>query len=113
MTVAVAAVIAISTVRVADRSVKFCKLAQKSLSSTASNYDLKRLYAGLGLSITVTSILVFLSWALTTQSFSGVFFSAAAAAYAGMMLASSYVEEEQQYFYWVTSAWLMTRLMIV
>lgn len=92
---------------------QFCKLAQKSLSSTASNYDIHRLYAGLALAVMVTTVLVILSWAQITTSFSGDFFSAAAVAYAGMMLASSYVEEEQQYFYWITSAWLMIRLMTV
>jgi ethanolaminephosphotransferase len=76
------------------------------LSGTASNYDLPRMAAGIGLA-TISLVLVCIH-ALSQQqllSIDSVVFTAMIAAYGGMMFASSYVEEEQHFWYWSTTGW--------
>ena len=75
------------------------------MSSTASNYDVSRLFLG-------TSI-AFLSFGLTYQtlpklrpiSSTAIFYTLALLLYGILMFASSYVEEEHNFWYWATSAW--------
>jgi ethanolamine phosphate transferase 2 subunit G len=85
---------------------KFCKSAQDTMSSTASNYDLSCLTLG---SI-VSFVSVILSIAALRPKFSqitstGAFFTLLLVLYSIMMFASSYVEEEQHFWYWTASAW--------
>ena len=84
----------------------FSKAAQKVMSSTASNYDVSRLYIGL----LVGGIAVCLSaWPtyrlLLKWQFPGAYFMSSILGYGAMMFASSYVEEEQQFWYWVFTGW--------
>ena len=77
------------------------------MSSTASNYNVRRLYAGIVIAVmslltTVVSALPALLNARTT----GVWLGLVTAIYGTMMFASSYVEEEHHFWYWVTSGWL-------
>ena len=77
------------------------------MSSTASNYNVQRLYAGIvfavvSLLVTLLNALPALLNARTT----GVWLGLVTAVYGAMMFASSYVEEEHHFWYWVTSGWL-------
>lgn len=76
------------------------------MSSTASNYDLHRLYLGVGVAALATLMTFALSAPfLLSAKGVGVWFSVLVLAYGAMMFGSSYVEEEQQFWYWIASAW--------
>lgn len=86
---------------------KWLKMAQEIMSSTASNYDVKKLFMGAG----------FAALALVSATFAAsptIFTSlkvcypiiAIGLLYGIMMFASSYVEEEQHFWYWATTGWL-------
>lgn len=84
---------------------KWIRKVQDLMSNMASNYDMPRLYAGLGLAI----IAVF----ITAAASQGVFWSQSAfhlvltsVSYGAMMFASSYVEEEHHFWYWAATLWL-------
>jgi ethanolaminephosphotransferase len=87
--------------------IRFSRIAQDVMSSTAGDYDVSRLC--LGLVITVIAMLlvsrpVFLD--CKRYAHTGVFFAFMIVSYGSMMFASSYVEEEQQFWYWMWTGWL-------
>ena len=77
------------------------------MSSTASNYNLFRLHAGIGIALlaALAALLVSRKAVLEAKS-TGLWMASTAVSYGMMMFASSYVEEEQQFWYWATSSWL-------
>ena len=85
---------------------KFCKIAQDSLSSIASSYEIPRLYTGALISLSagllMTSQAAKTFSPLLAEANAGFYISTL---YAVMMFSSSYVEEEQQFWYWLSSAW--------
>ncbi|OAA59355.1 Alkaline-phosphatase-like, core domain protein [Cordyceps fumosorosea ARSEF 2679] len=86
---------------------RWIRKAQELMSSMASNYDMPRLYAGLGLGIAaVIAAMVAASkgdllWSPTARPLLLISFS-----YGAMMFASSYVEEEHHFWYWTVTLWL-------
>ena len=91
---------------IALTSAKFCKSAQDTMSSTASNYNLSCLTLGSIVSfVSVILSLVALRPKYSQITSTGAFFTSLLALYSIMMFASSYVEEEQHFWYWTASAW--------
>ncbi|KAJ3493366.1 hypothetical protein NLG97_g4774 [Lecanicillium saksenae] len=86
---------------------QWIRKAQDLMSSMASNYDMPRLYAGLGLAgvaFIVTAAASFTQGLLKSQTaFPLVLISFL---YGAMMFASSYVEEEHHFWYWAATIWL-------
>lgn len=82
-------------------------LAQETMSSTASNYDIARLFMGTGLAFFICALSFFTLPSFRSVTPAGVFYSLALALYAVLMFASSYVEEEHNFWYWATSGWLL------
>ena len=77
------------------------------MSSTASNYNLSRLIAGIGLAALATAAgIAIVSTMLFETRATGLWISLLFIAYGINMFASSYVEEEQQFWYWASSGWL-------
>ena len=77
------------------------------MSGTASNYDLWRLYAGIGVALLASTVALSVSARMVLDAgFTGLWMISIAILYGFMMFASSYVEEEQQFWYWATSSWL-------
>lgn len=86
---------------------KWIRKAQDLMSNMASNYDMPRLYSGLGLA----GIAFFA--AVVASSIQGDLLSKNASPlvlvsvlYGVMMFASSYVEEEHHFWYWSATLWL-------
>ncbi|KAF2785696.1 alkaline phosphatase-like protein [Melanomma pulvis-pyrius CBS 109.77] len=83
----------------------FLRDAQNTMSSTASNYDVSRLFLG--------TFLAFVSFGLTFLtlpklrpiSSTAIFYALTLLLYGILMFASSYVEEEHNFWYWATSGW--------
>ncbi|KAF2715075.1 alkaline phosphatase-like protein [Pleomassaria siparia CBS 279.74] len=83
----------------------FLRDAQDTMSSTASNYDVSRLFLG--------TFLAFLSFGLTFLtlpklrriSSAAIAYTLTLSLYGILMFASSYVEEEHNFWYWATSGW--------
>ncbi|PGH13203.1 hypothetical protein AJ80_06449 [Polytolypa hystricis UAMH7299] len=86
----------------------FLKSAQGIMSSTASSYDLSRLYLGSALA-SIAVVLSFMSsfQTLARSPAAGMFTALIIVSYSAMMFGSSYVEEEQQFWYWVLSGWVI------
>ena len=97
----------LSVIDTADTQ-QWLKQAQEIMSSTASNYDVKKLATGL----MVAAVALFLGSAAAgptiTASLESCFpMIAVTFLYGIMMFASSYVEEEHHFWYWATSGWLV------
>ena len=77
------------------------------MSSTASNYNVKRLC--IGIAVASIAMLAVVPLLRSTLSFNATtaWMCALTLLYGIMMFASSYVEEEQQFWYWATSGWFM------
>ncbi|CEO58497.1 hypothetical protein PMG11_03218 [Penicillium brasilianum] len=86
---------------------RFSRIAQDVMSSTASNYNISRLCLGLVITA-VAALLVFPStyYECAQSRYTGVFIAFMIVGYGSMMFASSYVEEEQQFWYWICSGWV-------
>lgn len=86
---------------------RFLRISQNVMSSTAGNYDLQRLYLG----ISVAGVAALLSFPTTYRllarsHYSASFLLFSIFGYGAMMFASSYVEEEQQFWYWIFTGWI-------
>lgn len=87
--------------------IDFLRTAQIMMSSTASNYNLSRLYQG----ITFSGIAFLLSlYACMRKGCIGTaavgYMFLVLLGYGALMFASSYVEEEQHFWYWMASGWI-------
>lgn len=86
----------------------FLRLGQDMLSGTASNYDLNKMYIGIGI---VILAVVFASISVLTAgvqlSMSSIALGVIMLSYGATMFASSYVEEEHQFWYWASGGWLL------
>ena len=77
------------------------------MSSTASDYHLSRLSAGVGLAALATAAgIATVSTVLFENRVTGLWILLLFIAYGIMMFASSYIEEEQHFWYWASSSWL-------
>lgn len=77
------------------------------MSSTASNYSIGKLCAGIAMGTVALSCTVLISIpVLMRVKPVALWFMLVTLTYGVMMFASSYVEEEHQYWFWVASAWL-------
>jgi ethanolaminephosphotransferase len=86
---------------------EWLRRAQDLMSSMASNYDMRKLYLGLGLAVVgllASVVAVGLMSAERGGALSPLLFTTVL--HGAMMFASSYVEEEQHFWYWATSLWL-------
>ncbi|KNG45144.1 gpi ethanolamine phosphate transferase 2 [Stemphylium lycopersici] len=86
---------------------EFMHTAQETMSSTASNYNLPRLFMGTGLALLICVLSFFTLPSFQPVTLAGVYFSLSLVLYAILMFASSYVEEEHNFWYWTTSGWFM------
>ncbi|KAK2767899.1 major facilitator super transporter protein [Onygenales sp. PD_12] len=90
-----------------DALLTFSRSAQNVMSSTASNYNLTRLYIGIGITTVIFILSIISSLRLLGKSLGAIpFGSFITITYGAMMFGSSYVEEEQQFWYWVLSGWM-------
>ncbi|KAJ5033462.1 uncharacterized protein L3040_008577 [Drepanopeziza brunnea f. sp. 'multigermtubi'] len=87
---------------------KWLKQAQDIMSSTASNYDVRKLATGQAVSTLAFVFSTVAANAILAWSFKeSVPILLISLLYGIMMFASSYVEEEQHFWYWATAAWLV------
>lgn len=92
---------------------RFCRKAQEVMSSTASNYNLSRLYTGIVFGAISSLLALFAVWShVNLLTADGLSFLSTLILYGVMMFASSYVEEEQQFWYWITSCWFVVLYVI-
>jgi hypothetical protein len=86
---------------------QFCRRAQDIMSSTASNYDVPRLFSGIAIASASIVSTILAAWNLSVfQRRDCVCYFLILILYGIMMFASSYVEEEQHFWYWVTGGWI-------
>ncbi|KAK0100980.1 major facilitator super transporter protein, partial [Cadophora gregata f. sp. sojae] len=87
---------------------KWLKKAQDIMSSTASNYDVRKLATGQAVSILALLLGSNAAYSSLVNSFKeSLPILLISLLYGIMMFASSYVEEEQHFWYWATSAWFV------
>jgi len=87
---------------------KFCRRAQEVMSSTASNYNLSRLFTGIAFGAISSLLALSAFWSqVNFLTVDGLSFLSTMTLYSIMMFASSYVEEEQQFWYWITACWFV------
>jgi ethanolamine phosphate transferase 2 subunit G len=81
---------------------------QDMLSGTASNYNLDKMYIGIGI-VAVGVVLGAMSvpWAGKGLTLGSSAYGMIMLTYGVTMFASSYVEEEQQFWYWALAGWLI------
>ncbi|KAM5433367.1 major facilitator superfamily transporter protein [Microsporum canis] len=85
----------------------FLRTAQAVMSSTASNYNLTRLYQGIALSGLAFFIALYACAQKGCHGAAAVgYMCLILAGYGALMFASSYVEEEQHFWYWMVSGWI-------
>ena len=78
------------------------------MSSTASNYDVRKLATGQAVSTLALLLAAAAAYPTLSKSFKeSIPILLISVLYGVMMFASSYVEEEQHFWYWATSAWLV------
>lgn len=77
------------------------------MSTTASNYDVSRLYLGTFLAILSSGLALLSLDKIQPISATGVFYALTLVLYCALMFASSYVEEEHTFWYWATSTWAL------
>lgn len=76
------------------------------MSSTASNYDMKKLGSGQAVAGVALVASICAAWQTFTKSWvSSLPFIIITATYGILMFASSYVEEEHHFWYWMSSGW--------
>jgi ethanolaminephosphotransferase len=78
------------------------------MSSTASNYDVTKLYISIG--IASVAFISACASVLRTRSIATtdcLLLFTVTALYGLMMFASSYVEEEQHFWYWIAGGWFV------
>ncbi|KAI9797727.1 MAG: major facilitator super transporter protein [Candelina submexicana] len=85
---------------------EFSELAQEIMSSTASNYNVFRLQAGMTIAALATCLAAMALVGVLSERLIGLSLLVMALNYGGMMFASSYVEEEQFFWYWAASSWV-------
>ncbi|KAH9221149.1 GPI ethanolamine phosphate transferase-like protein 2 [Leptodontidium sp. 2 PMI_412] len=87
---------------------KWLQEARDIMSSTASNYDVRKLATGQVVSTLALLLGVAAAFPTLASSFKeSTPILLISLLYGIMMFASSYVEEEQHFWYWATSAWLV------
>ncbi|KAF1839033.1 GPI ethanolamine phosphate transferase 2 [Decorospora gaudefroyi] len=86
---------------------KFMHEAQETMSSTASNYNVPRLFLGTALALLICSFSYFTLPSCRPITPAGIYYSLVLVLYAVLMFASSYVEEEHNFWYWATSGWFL------
>ncbi|KAF2750244.1 alkaline phosphatase-like protein [Sporormia fimetaria CBS 119925] len=89
-----------------DEIYKFLYDAQDTLSTTASNYDVPKLYLGTLLAA-ISCVFAFLSMGKLTPFSSGIFLALTILLHSVSMFASSYVEEEHLFWYFITASWFV------
>ena len=84
----------------------FLRTAQTMLSGTASNFDLRSMFLGIGLAGSGTVLAgVPVMTELESIGVGTIGLMSMAISYGITMFASSFVEEEQQFWYWMVAGW--------
>ncbi|KAJ4367042.1 major facilitator super transporter protein [Neocucurbitaria cava] len=95
----------------AEHLYKFMRETQEIMSSTASNYDISRLFLGTYLAFFICALSYLTLPALRPVTSAGIYYALTLVLYAVLMFASSYVEEEHNFWYWATSGWFIFLLL--
>ncbi|KAF2272319.1 alkaline phosphatase-like protein [Westerdykella ornata] len=90
-----------------DYLYNFLRNAQDAMSTTASNYDVSKLYMGTLLALVATSLSLISLRKTRTFSSAAAFYSITLLLHGISMFASSYVEEEHGFWYLMTSTWFI------